>query len=126
MVKNVNEVYKCTVCGNMVEVVKVGGGELVCCKQPMELLEEKTADSSTEKHVPVKETGEHGVEVTVGSVPHPMTEEHSIQWIEVVTEKRTYRTYLKPGQEPKASFCVEEPIVAVREYCDLHGLWKAE
>lgn len=120
-----NEVYKCEVCGNIVEVVNAGGGELVCCGQPMTLQSEKTADSSTEKHVPVIEKTDKGFKVTVGSTLHPMTEEHSIQWIELIADGKVYRQNLKPGDAPVAEFCVEAAEVSAREFCNLHGLWKA-
>ena len=119
-----NQVYKCGVCGNMVEVLFAGGGELVCCGQPMNLLEEKTADSSTEKHVPVIEKVSGGYKVTVGSTLHPMTEEHFIQWIELIADGRVYKEFLKPGDQPVAEFAVDATTVTAREYCNLHGLWK--
>lgn len=109
----------------MVEVIHVGGGQLVCCGKPMELLEEKTQDKGLEKHVPVMENTEHGILVKVGSVPHPMETEHYIEWIEVITEEKTYRAYLKPGEPAEASFHIEENIISLREYCNVHGLWKS-
>lgn len=120
-----NQVYKCEVCGNIVEVVNVGGGELVCCGQPMTLQDEKTADSATEKHVPVIEKIDGGYKVTVGSTLHPMTEEHFIQWIELIADGKVYKQNLKPGDAPVAEFCVEAAKVTAREYCNVHGLWKA-
>ncbi len=118
-------VYKCEVCGNIVEMMHVGGGELVCCGQPMKLQEEKTADSATEKHVPVIEAIDEGVRVTVGSTEHPMTEEHYIQWIEVLNGTYVNRKYLKPGDKPMAEFYVKysDQLVA-REFCNIHGHWK--
>lgn len=118
-----NDVYRCQVCGNMVEVVSVGGGTLTCCGQPMTLQTENTTDAAVEKHVPVVEQQDGKVKVTVGSVIHPMVESHYIQFIEVITANKVYRKYLKPGEEPVAEFDVSEPIVNVREYCNLHGLW---
>lgn len=118
------QVYKCMVCGNIVEVLYSGGGTLVCCNQPMKLMEENTVDAALEKHVPVVERIDDQVHVRVGSVTHPMTEEHYIQWIEVITEDKVYRKDLKPGDEPEAIFHVEGDIIGVREYCNLHGLWK--
>lgn len=118
-----NDVYRCQVCGNMVEVVSVGGGTLTCCGQPMTLQTENTTDAAVEKHVPVVEQQDGKVKVTVGSVIHPMVESHYIQFIEVITANKVYRKYLKPGEEPVAEFNVSEPIVNVREYCNLHGLW---
>jgi len=120
-----NQVYKCELCGNIVEVVYAGGGELVCCGKPMTLLEEKTADSSTEKHVPVIERTSSGFKVTVGSTLHPMTEEHWIQWIELLADGKAYRQFLNPGDAPVAEFCVKASEVTAREYCNLHGLWKS-
>lgn len=118
------QVYRCGVCGNMVEVIAVGGGKLACCGQPMNLQEENTSDGAVEKHVPVVEQN-GSVKVTVGSVLHPMTEAHYIQWIEVQTASKTLRKYLKPGEDPVAVFTVDEPVLKVREYCNLHGLWTA-
>ncbi|MDA3955207.1 desulfoferrodoxin [Oceanispirochaeta sp.] len=119
------QVYKCDVCGNIVEVLFVGGGELVCCGQPMTLLDEKTADSSTEKHVPVIEKISGGYKVIVGSTLHPMTAEHSIQWIELIADGKSYKQFLKPGDQPVAEFAVTASQVTAREYCNLHGLWKS-
>lgn len=121
-----NEVYKCAVCGNIVEVAHAGAGELVCCGQPMEKQKENTVDAATEKHVPVVEKTERGFKVTVGSEPHPMEESHYVEWIELIADGKTYRQDLKPGDEPVAEFCVEAETVSAREYCNLHGLWKAE
>lgn len=120
------DVFKCGVCGNIVEVEHVGGGTLVCCGQEMNLLEEKSADMATEKHVPVIEAIAGGYKVTVGSTIHPMTEEHHIEWIELVTESESLITYLKPGDEPVAIFKTDEKAIKAREYCNLHGLWKNE
>ncbi|KAA8669437.1 desulfoferrodoxin [Clostridium sp. MT-14] len=120
----VKQVYKCEVCGNIVEVLYKGGGTLVCCGKPMKLIEENTVDAALEKHVPVIEEIDGGVKVKVGSVEHPMTPEHYIQWIEVHTENKIYRKYLKPGEKPEATFKLDEKVVMAREYCNLHGLWK--
>lgn len=120
-----NQVYRCGVCGNMVEVVAVGGGTLVCCGQQMTHQVENTSDGATEKHVPVVVVEGQNVKVTVGSVVHPMLENHYIQWIEVVTASKVLRKYLAPGAEPVATFIVDEPVLQVREYCNLHGLWSA-
>ena len=120
------EVYKCSLCGNIVEVVHGGAGELVCCGQPMNLLTENTTDAAVEKHVPVIEELDHGIKVTVGSVPHPMADEHYIEWIEVVAGGKSYTEYLNPGGAPEATFCVKAAdVTMVREYCNLHGHWKA-
>lgn len=118
------QVYKCEICGNIVEVLDAGAGQLVCCGQPMTLMEEKTEDVGQEKHVPVVEKVEGGVRVKVGSVPHPMEENHFIEWIEVEANGQVYRAFLKPGDEPVAEFPVEQ-VERVREYCNVHGLWKA-
>lgn len=119
------EVYKCNICGNIVEVLTVGGGELVCCGQPMELLKEKTGDAGQEKHVPVTEKTEAGIRVKVGSVPHPMEENHYIEWIELVGDGIAYRKFLKPGDKPEAEFFVKSNKFEARDYCNIHGLWKS-
>ena len=119
------QVYRCNVCGNLVEVLHAGEGELVCCGQPMELLQAKTADVGKEKHVPVIEAGDAGVKVKVGDVPHPMEEKHYIEWIEVITDGDGCRQFLKPGEKPEAEFDVKSRKVAAREYCNVHGLWKS-
>lgn len=120
-----NEVYKCEVCGNIVEVLHAGGGELVCCGEPMKLLVENTVDAAKEKHVPVIEKVSGGVKVLVGSVAHPMEEKHYIEWIEIIADGKVYRQYLAPGAAPEATFSVEAADITAREYCNLHGLWKA-
>jgi len=111
-------------CGNIVEVLHGGVGELVCCGKPMELLDEKTADATTEKHVPVIEKIEGGYKVKVGTVPHPMTEEHLIEWIELLADGKAYRQFLEPGAAPEATFHIEGNSVSAREHCNVHGLWK--
>ncbi len=124
MVK-LNEIYKCSVCGNIVEVVHASIGELVCCKKPMNLFEEKTKDIGNEKHVPVIEKTEKGILVKIGSVPHPMEEKHYIEFIEVLYNGKICRKYLSPTDKPEAEFEIpySNSIVA-REYCNIHGLWK--
>lgn len=122
----INQIYRCSICGNIVEVTHVGGGQLVCCGKPMELLEEKTEhqEFSMEKHVPVIEKTEKGIKVKVGSIPHPMEESHYIEFIEVVTDDgKIGRKFLKPGDAPEAYFNTESKVVLLREYCNLHGLW---
>jgi len=119
------EVYKCELCGNIVEVLTGGAGELVCCGEPMVLLDEKTADATTEKHVPVIEKVDGGYKVIVGSVPHPMVEKHYIEWIELLAGGNAYRKFLKPGDAPEAVFCIDAAEVSAREHCNIHGLWKA-
>ena len=119
------QVYKCEVCGNIVEVIHEGAGELVCCGQPMKLFVENTEDAAQEKHVPVIEKIDGGFKVAVGSVAHPMEKKHYIEWIELVADGRAYRQFLNPGDAPEAVFKIEAEKVTVREYCNLHGLWKA-
>ncbi len=121
----INQIYKCNVCGNMTEVVHNGVGELVCCGQPMELKQEKTEDEGVEKHKPIIEKTDIGVIVKVGSDPHPMESEHYIEWIEVVTEHRSYWKRLGPGKEPIAEFCLEAENLTARAYCNVHGLWRS-
>lgn len=120
------QVYKCEVCGNIVEVVHTGKGQLVCCGQPMKLFTENTVDAAREKHVPVVEKQGDQVKVTVGSAPHAMEEKHYIEWIELIVDGDACRKFLKPGDAPEAVFpgVGDRPVVA-REYCNLHGLWKA-
>ena len=118
------EVYLFEICGNIVEVIHEGAGKLVCCGQPMTLLEEQTADATTEKHVPVIEKTDDGVKVTVGSVPHPMIDEHYIEWIEIIADGKAYREFLSPGDAPEASFCISAKEITAREHCSIHGLWK--
>ena len=120
------EVYKCEVCGHIVEVYNEGGGTLSCCNQDMTLMEEKSADLTTEKHVPVIEKIDGGYKVVVGSTAHPMTEEHYIQWIELVAGEETLTHYLNPGDAPEAIFMTSATKVTAREYCNLHGHWKNE
>jgi superoxide reductase len=120
-----NQIYKCNVCGNIVEVVHPGAGELACCSQPMILMQEKNEDEGFEKHVPIVEKTETGIIVTIGATPHPMESEHYIEWAEVITEHRTYRKFLEPGQEPQVEFRIQAEHFSVRAYCNVHGLWKA-
>lgn len=120
------EVYECELCDNVVVVVRGGEGELVCCGEPMEKLEEQTADSSTEKHVPVIEETAKGFKVTVGTTLHPMEEAHYIEWIELTADGKSYRQFLEPGDEPVAEFEVSADSVSAREYCNVHGLWRGE
>jgi superoxide reductase len=119
------QIYKCMVCGNIVEVLHTGVGELVCCGQPMENLTAKTADEGKEKHVPVIENLDGGYRVKIGSVPHPMEEKHHIEWIELLADGKAYRQFLKPGDVPEALFNVTAENVAASEHCNVHGLWKA-
>ena len=119
------EVYKCDSCGNIIEVLHGGAGELVCCGQPMNLLAENTVDAAKEKHVPVVEKTPDGVKVKVGSVAHPMEAKHYIEWIEIIADGKSYRQFLNPGEAPEATFKVDAENVTAREYCNIHGHWKA-
>jgi len=120
------EVYKCNVCGNIVEVLTGGAGELVCCGQPMEKLPINTADEGKEKHVPVIEKVDGGFKVKVGSVAHPMEEKHYIEWIELIADERAYRQFLSPAQAPEVLFPIEAATVTAREHCTIHGLWEGK
>ncbi len=119
------QVYKCEVCGNIVEVLHEGQGELVCCGEPMKLLVEGAVDAAKEKHVPVIEKISGGFKVTVGSAPHPMEEKHFIEWIEIIADGKAYRQFLRPGDAPEATFHIDAEQVTAREHCNIHGLWKA-
>ena len=119
------QIYKCSLCGNIVEVVHAGGGTLVCCGKDMDRVEENTTDAAQEKHVPVVEKVDGGTKVTVGSVAHPMEEAHLIQWVQLIADGKSYRQYLAAGGAAEAVFPVQAESVTVREYCNLHGLWKA-
>jgi superoxide reductase len=118
-------VYRCELCGNIVEVLHAGGGTLACCGQPMKLVTENTTDAATEKHVPVLERSGNTVKVTVGSVAHPMTDDHLIEWIEVAAGSAVHRRYLSAGDAPEATFEVSGDDVTARAYCNLHGLWRS-
>lgn len=120
---SVRQVYRCNVCGNIVMVLHAGVGRLVCCGQPMQLLEEKAEDVGREKHVPVIEKAGNATVVKVGSVPHPMQSEHYIEWIELTAGNTSFIAFLRPGEEPKAVFPGVEGEVAARAYCNVHGLW---
>jgi superoxide reductase len=121
-----NQVYKCEVCGNIVEVLHVGAGDLVCCNQPMILQEENTVDAATEKHVPIiEDLGEGKIRVKVGEVDHPMTEEHKIEWIELVFNEKIIRKNLKPEDKPEKEFTIRSKPFTARAYCNLHGLWRS-
>ncbi|MHC4622977.1 MAG: desulfoferrodoxin [Planctomycetota bacterium] len=120
------EVCKCTVCGNIAEVLHGGAGELFCCGEPMKRMAENTVDAAREKHVPVIEKTNGGFRVKVGSVTHPMEEKHYIEWIELLADGKAYRQFLEAGMEPEAVFNIQAESVSAREYCNLHGLWKGE
>jgi superoxide reductase len=119
------DVYRCSICGQIVEVLQGGGGELVCCGKPMQQMVENTVDAAKEKHVPVIEKVDGGVKVMVGSVSHPMEDKHYIQWIEIVADGKAYRQFLNPGDAPEATFNIKASKITAREYCTLHGLWSA-
>ena len=117
------EIYICETCGNIVEVLHGGVGKLVCCGKPMKLLVENTVDAAKEKHVPVIEKTQQGIKVKVGSVPHPMIDEHYIEWIMLITGSQAVLRFLEPGQEAAAEFAVSAESATARAYCNLHGLW---
>lgn len=119
-------IYKCEVCGNIVEVLHEGGGNLFCCGKEMRYFEENTTEGAKEKHLPVIEKTENGYLVKVGSVEHPMEDKHYIEWIELIADGVSYRRFLKPGDKPIAEFCIKEANnLQAREYCNLHGLWRS-
>ena len=120
----INEIYKCPICGNIVQVTHVGGGTLVCCGKPMELLEEKSSNEGMEKHLPVATFENDTLKVNVGSIDHPMVEEQYIEWIECIVNGNVTRKYLFPNDKPYAEFSIkEEKGIKVRAYCNVHGLW---
>jgi len=119
------QIYKCEICGNIVEVLHEGGGELICCGQPMKLQEEKTEEQGKEKHLPVIEKTDRGIRVKVGAATHPMEENHYIEWIEVIADGSVYKKFLSPGDSPEADFVITPEKVKAREYCSIHGLWKS-
>lgn len=123
---DLNETYKCIVCGNLVQVVHAGAGQLVCCGKPMNLLSEKTNDEGKEKHVPVIEKTSSGIRIKVGSVAHPMEEKHYIEWIEIAIDDARYRKFLEAGDEPEAEFKAKGSKIEAGAYCNVHGLWKAK
>ncbi|MCG2724765.1 MAG: desulfoferrodoxin [Elusimicrobia bacterium] len=112
------------ICGNIVEMLHSGMGELVCCEKPMKLFIENSVDAAKEKHVPIIEKTGEGFKVKLGSVAHPMEEKHYIEWIELMAGKKSYKKFLNPGDAPEAEFCIDADEVTARAYCNLHGLWK--
>ena len=120
------QVYKCSSCGNIVEVLTAGNGIFACCGKPMVHLAPKSADQGREKHVPVIEKFDGGFKVKIGSIPHPMEDKHFIEWIEIIADGKIYRQSLKPGQAPEAVFNLAAENIRVREHCNLHGLWEAQ
>lgn len=122
------EIYRCNICGNMVEVLHIGTGKLECCQNTMELLGEREEGIGPEKHIPVLEETDQGVKVKIGSIPHPMEENHCIEWMEVIADDQVHRKVLKPGNAPEAEFNVKMDDISqirVREYCSIHGLWRS-
>jgi len=122
------QIYRCNVCGNIVSILCSGQGNLICCEVPMELLEAKQGDVGPEKHIPVIEKIGAEIKVKVGEVPHPMEEEHYIQWVELATNKQVFLQLLEPGDKPEAVFPVDlnpETELNARSYCNIHGLWKS-
>lgn len=117
-----NKIYKCDICGNVIEMLHDSGVSVVCCGQDMRKLEEKNSDTGKEKHVPIVEKTRDGIKVRVGSVEHPMEPSHWIQWIEVISNGKSYKQFLKPGMKPEAEFCLKN-FDNVREYCNIHELW---
>jgi len=118
------QIYKCSACGNIVEVLHPGQGELVCCNQPMEFMTGKNNNAGQEKHVPVIKKTNQGYKITIGSVIHPMEEKHYIEWIELIADGRTYKQFLKPHDQPQAEFNLQAAQITARAYCNLHGLWQ--
>ncbi|MCK4935350.1 MAG: desulfoferrodoxin [Elusimicrobiales bacterium] len=120
-----NQVYKCVICGNIVEMLHAGQGELICCEKPMKLFIENSIDAAKEKHVPVIEKTSEGFKIKLGSIAHPMEEKHYIEWIELTAGEKSYKKFLNPGDASEAEFCIDTAEVTARAYCNLHGLWKS-
>jgi len=119
------EIYKCEICGNIVEVLHGGEVDMKCCGALMKLYKENTVDAAKEKHVPAIEKTSDGIKVKVGEVAHPMEEKHYIEWIEIIADGKAYRQFLNPGEAPEAEFKIDAEQVTAREFCTIHGLWKA-
>lgn len=117
-------VYKCEICGNIAEILTAGGAELMCCGQQMTMMKENTTDAAVEKHVPTLTKSNGGWQVNVGSVDHPMTDAHYIEWIELSVGDAVYRQFLSPSDKPTAFFPIAADGATARAYCNLHGLWK--
>jgi superoxide reductase len=119
------DIYKCDGCGQLIEVLGEGAGDLACCGTPMKKLDEKTADAAKEKHVPYIEKIDGGYKVKIGrETAHPMEDDHYIEWIELLADDISYTQFLKPGMAPEAEFCVDAATVSAREHCNKHGLWR--
>jgi superoxide reductase len=121
----IDQIYRCSVCGNIIEILHSGEGQLVCCSKSMELLNAKNKDVGLEKHVPIIEKTESGVIVKIGSISHPMEESHYIEFIEIIADGKIYRKFLKPGEEPMVNFNIKINKIEARGYCNIHGLWKS-
>jgi len=119
------QVYKCEKCGNIVEILHEGAGQLICCNEPMALMKENTVDAAKEKHVPIIETTDTGATVKVGQVAHPMEDKHYIEWIEINADGKVYRAFLDPGGKPETMFDISATSIIARAYCNIHGLWKS-
>ncbi len=125
-VKEKNEVFKCNICGNIVEVLHVGGVELFCCGQPMEKFSEQSdGEEGSEKHIPMMQKSEAGIKVKVGATAHPMEERHYIEWIEIISDGKVCKKFLNPGEAPEADFAISSENIVARAYCNVHGLWKS-
>ena len=118
------QIYKCNICGNIIEIIHSGKGQLVCCGQNMEQKKEQNTGEYAEKHSPVIKQNKEGVEVNIGKIDHPMEDKHYIEWVEVLADGKVYRKFLKPGDAPEAEFKLNAENIVAREYCNLHGLWK--
>ncbi|MFA6348248.1 MAG: desulfoferrodoxin [Candidatus Paceibacterota bacterium] len=121
----IKQICKCNICGNVVEVLHIGTGELICCGQPMEKMVEKIQEEGFEKHLPIIEKRGNVVKIKVGEVLHPMEDAHFIEWIEVIVDGVSYRKMLKSGQSPEMQIEIGEGDISVRSFCNVHGLWKS-
>ncbi len=121
-----NQIYKCNICGNVIEILNPNADSLVCCGEKMELMKEKIEGEGEEKHLPVIEKTENGVRVKVGSVSHPMENDHKIEWIQIIVDGKSYRQFLKTSDKPEIEFLVQGENIQARAYCNLHGLWTNE
>ena len=119
-----NNILKCNLCGNIIEVIEAHSDNLVCCGQDMNILQENIIEASTEKHIPAVEKTNGGILVKIGSIAHPMEEKHYIQWVEVISKNKSYKKFFSPNNKPEAFFPIEDDKLIVRAYCNLHGLWK--
>ncbi len=122
-----DQIYRCNQCGNIVEVVHLGTGKLVCCNNQMELLKPQK-DVGPEKHIPLIQEHETSYKISIGKIPHPMEDNHCIEWVELITPQKIYRKFFQPGDKPVAEFqIVDKPEkVKARQYCSIHGIWVSE